>query len=52
MIGYQEDVEALLDQELVVANIPDKNNIQVYRIEHHLADENKFNSMTGENPML
>ena len=42
MIGYQEDGQALLDQELVIANVKDKDNVQVYRIGHHRADENEF----------
>jgi hypothetical protein len=42
MIGYQEDGQALLDQELVITNVQDKDNVQIYRIGHHRADENEF----------
>ncbi len=42
MIGFEEDGQALLDQELVIANVQDKDNIQVYRIGHHRSDENEF----------
>lgn len=41
MIGYDEDGQSLLDQELIIAKA-DKNDIKVYRIGHHRADENEF----------
>ena len=41
MIGYEEDGQKLLDQELIVARV-EKGNVQVYRIGHHRADENEF----------
>lgn len=41
MIGYEEDGQKLLDQELVMARV-EKGNVQVYRIGHHRADENEF----------
>lgn len=41
MIGYEEDGKSLLDQELIVARV-EKNNVAVYRIAHHRADENEF----------
>ncbi|PID65353.1 MAG: hypothetical protein CR975_07415 [Gammaproteobacteria bacterium] len=41
MIGYQEDGQALLDQELVIAKA-DPNNPIVCRIGHHRSDENEF----------
>ncbi len=42
MIGYQEDGQALLDQELVIAKA-DPNNPIVCRIGHHRSDEREFN---------
>lgn len=42
MIGYDEDGQSLLDQELVLVNVKDKDDISVYRIGHHRADENEF----------
>lgn len=41
MVGYEEDGKTLLDQELVLARV-EKNNVKVYRIGHHRADENQF----------
>ena len=41
MIGYDEDGQSLLDQELIIAKA-DPNNPDVYRIAHHRADENEF----------
>ena len=41
MVGYNEDGQSLLDQELVIARA-DKNDIKVYRIGHHRADEKQF----------
>jgi len=41
MIGYDEDGQELLDQELVIARA-DENNIVVCRIGHHRSDENEF----------
>lgn len=41
MIGFEEDGQELLDQELVVARV-EKGNVDVYRIGHHRADENEF----------
>jgi len=41
MIGFEEDGQALLDQELVLARV-EKRNVEVYRIGHHRADENEF----------
>jgi len=42
MVGYDEDGQSLLDQELIIARA-DQNNIQVCRIGHHRSDENEFN---------
>jgi len=41
MIGFEEDGQALLDQELVLAKV-EKGNVEIYRIGHHRADENEF----------
>ena len=41
MVGYEEDGQKLLDQELVLARV-EKGNTEVYRIGHHRADENEF----------
>ncbi|WP_273565809.1 hypothetical protein [Maribacter halichondriae] len=41
MIGFDEDGQELLDQELVLARV-EKGNVEVYRIGHHRADENEF----------
>ncbi|MEO9893241.1 hypothetical protein [Aurantibacter sp.] len=41
MMGYDQDGQSLLDQELVIARV-EKGNIQVYRIGHHRADEDEF----------
>ncbi|WP_405266239.1 hypothetical protein [Cellulophaga sp. Ld12] len=41
MIGFDEDGQALLDQELVIARV-EPGNIEVYRIGHHRADEDQF----------
>jgi len=41
MIGYDEDGQSLLDQELIIAKA-DPNNPDVYRIGHHRSDENEF----------
>ena len=41
MVGYEEDGQGLLDQELVIARV-EKGNVEVYRIGHHRADENEF----------
>ena len=41
MVGFEEDGQSLLDQELVIARV-EKGNVEVYRIGHHRADENEF----------
>ncbi|MBQ4915039.1 hypothetical protein J8L85_11360 [Maribacter sp. MMG018] len=41
MIGYEQDGQSLLDQELVIARV-EKGNVEVYRIGHHRADEDEF----------
>ncbi|MBJ2175335.1 T9SS type A sorting domain-containing protein [Aureibaculum sp. A20] len=44
LVGYKDggqNGQTLLDQELVIAKA-DKNNIKVYRIGHHRADEDQF----------
>ena len=41
MVGFDEDGQSLLDQELIIARV-EKGNVQVYRIGHHRADENEF----------
>lgn len=41
MIGFDEDGQDLLDQELVLVRA-DPNNIEVFRIGHHRSDENEF----------
>jgi len=41
MVGFEEDGQSLLDQELVVARV-EKGNVKVYRIGHHRADEQQF----------
>lgn len=44
IIGYTEDGQALLDQELLIANVQDKDNIDVYLIGHLSVEENEFDS--------
>ncbi|MUH38183.1 hypothetical protein D9O36_20235 [Zobellia amurskyensis] len=41
MIGFEEDGQKLLDQELVIARV-EPGNVEVYRIGHHRADEDEF----------
>ena len=41
MVGFEEDGQALLDQELVLARV-ERGNIDVYRIGHHRSDEKEF----------
>jgi len=41
MIGFDQDGQELLDQELVIA-LADENNIQVCRIGHHRSDEDDY----------
>ncbi|WP_276166333.1 hypothetical protein [Zobellia alginiliquefaciens] len=41
MIGFEQDGQKLLDQELVIARI-EPGNVEVYRIGHHRADEDEF----------
>ena len=41
MMGFQQDGQSLLDQELIIAKT-DQNNIKVCRIGHHRADEDEF----------
>ena len=41
MMGYDQDGQSLLDQELVIAKA-DEDNIIVCRIGHHRADEDEF----------
>jgi len=41
MIGYDQNGQELLDQELVIARA-DRDNIEVYRIGHHRSDEIPF----------
>lgn len=41
MMGYDQDGQSLLDQELVIARV-EKGNVEVYRIGHHRADEDEF----------
>ena len=41
MVGYDEDGQALLDQELVIARA-EKGNVKVCRIGHHRSDEQQF----------
>ena len=41
MMGYDQDGQTLLDQELVIARV-EKDNVQVYRIGHHRSDEEEF----------
>lgn len=41
MIGKNGDGQSLLDQELIIAKA-DKNDVKVYRIGHHRADEKEF----------
>jgi hypothetical protein len=41
MIGFQEDGQRLLDQELIIARAV-KGAPEVYRIGHHRSDENEF----------
>lgn len=43
MVGFQEDGQSLLDQELVVARADQNGNVTVCRIGHHRSDENEFN---------
>ncbi len=41
MMGYEQDGQSLLDQELVLV-YAEEGNVQVYRIGHHRADEDEF----------
>lgn len=41
MIGFDEDGQSLLDQELVIAKV-EEGNIKVCRIGHHRSDEQEF----------
>jgi len=41
MIGYNQDGQSLLDQELVIAKA-EQGNVKVCRIGHHRSDENQF----------
>lgn len=41
MVGYEEDGQTLLDQEIIVAN-SDPNDLKVVRVAHHRSDENEF----------
>ncbi|MBM1106024.1 hypothetical protein JQC67_07745 [Aurantibacter crassamenti] len=41
LMGYDQDGQSLLDQELVIARV-EKGNVKVYRIGHHRADEDEF----------
>jgi len=41
MMGYSQDGQTLLDQELVIAKA-DQGNIKVCRIAHHRSDEDEF----------
>ena len=41
MIGFEEDGQSLLDQELLIARV-EKGNVEVYRIGHHRSDEREF----------
>lgn len=41
MMGYDQDGQTLLDQELVIARV-EKGNVEVFRIGHHRADEDEF----------
>jgi len=41
MVGFEEDGQRLLDQELVIARV-DSGSADVYRIGHHRSDENEF----------
>jgi len=41
MVGYDEDGQSLLDQEIIVAN-SDPNDLKVVRVAHHRSDENEF----------
>ena len=41
MMGFEQDGQKLLDQELVLARV-EKGNVEVYRIGHHRADEDDF----------
>jgi len=43
MVGFQEDGQSLLDQELVIARADENGNVTVCRIGHHRSDENEFN---------
>ena len=42
MIGYDQDGNDLLDQELVIARA-NEGNVEVCRIGHHRSDEDEFN---------
>ena len=51
MIGFDQDGNDLLDQELVIARA-DENNIQVCRIGHHRSDENEFTYWGEPHPVI
>jgi len=42
MVGYDQDGQSLLDQELVIAKA-EQGNVKVCRIGHHRSDEDEFN---------
>ncbi len=42
MVGYDEDGQSLLDQELVIVKA-EEGNVKVCRIGHHRSDEQEFN---------
>ena len=51
MIGYDEDGQSLLDQELVIAKV-EQGNIKVCRIAHHRSDENDFDYWGEPHPVI
>lgn len=42
MVGFEEDGQSLLDQELVLARMDEQGNVTVCRVGHHRSDEDQF----------
>jgi len=51
MIGYDQDGQDLLDQELLIAQV-NPNSSNVYRIAHHRSDEDEYNYWGEPHPVM
>lgn len=51
MIGYDQDGQSLLDQELIIAKA-EEGNIKVCRIGHHRSDEDQFDYWGEPHPVI